>query len=86
MRTQRVVVAALATGVVAATRRRRPSPGASSRAASAPALPAVPGPPQPAPSHLRLLVEGDADLVLAEQDASDEQILAVLDAHLRHAG
>jgi hypothetical protein len=80
VRTRRVVVAALATGVVAAARRRRPLASTATRA-----VPTVPAQPEPAPSHLRLLVEGDADLVLAEQDASDEHVLAVLDAHLRHA-
>lgn len=72
----RVVILAIATAV-AATRRRRPA---------AVAVVASPVPPSPERLHLRLLVGDDSDLVVADQDARDEHVLAVLDAHLLRAG
>jgi hypothetical protein len=70
-----VVITALATAAVAVSRRRRP---ARPPRALAP-VPAL-------PTQVRRLVEDDADLVVADQDARDEHVLAVLDAHLGRAG
>ena len=76
MRTK-IVIFALSTTAIAAARRRRPVPAV---------VKADPLPPTPERSRLLLLVEDGSDLVLADQDARDEHVLAVLDAHLLRAG
>lgn len=74
MRTS-VVITALATAAVAVSRRRRPTPA-----------PRVVAPRPVLPKQVRRIVEDDSGLVLADQEAQDEHVLAVLDAHLRPAG
>ena len=61
-----LIAAAVTSGLVAAGRRRHRPP------AQAPAPPAV-------PRQRSRIVEGDAELSVALEDAQDERILALLD-------
>jgi hypothetical protein len=73
---------ALTTGLVAAATRRasrrpgRPDPIPSQRQPSGRSRPRT---------ELEQLVDGDADLVLAEQEAQDARVLLALDQHLGRA-
>jgi hypothetical protein len=69
-----VIAAAVTTGMVAAATRRAPRArrAAAKRPAPAPVIPAQ-------RTALALLVEGDADLVVADQDACDARVLEALD-------
>jgi hypothetical protein len=67
---RRAVIAAAVTGGAVAVRRRRPK-----KAVTGPKAPVVPGPRV----ALTEIMEGDDELVLADQDAQDARILALID-------
>ena len=75
-----VIAAAVTTGVVAAAVRRGNRTPSRTVRKPAPVIPV-----QRIRTELEQLVEGDAELVVAEQEAQDTQILAALDQLLGRA-